>query len=106
LQRRSRTGTPGLHQGHVGALASPAENLKPIDFVARWRGQTRDLHELATDANGQTPLYQFPSGSSDITVEIRVTPDDLLQASLVFGGAPRTRRDRPDGELPARHDTE
>jgi hypothetical protein len=59
----------------------------PSDFTGRWRGQASDLLDLSVSAEGATPAFTFPSGSSDITLDIAFPDPQELDATLVFGSA-------------------
>ena len=58
----------------------------PADFSGRWRGQAIDLLALDT-GEGDPEEFRFASGSSDITLEIRIDANDALGGVLVFGSA-------------------
>jgi len=78
----------GFTDDPLAATPPSAVVARPVDFVGRWRGSAPDLLELALDADGAPLPYEFPSGSSDFTLEIGVESDFALQPSLTFGAAP------------------
>lgn len=76
----------GFSSDTVVAAASPEEPLRPVNFLGRWRGRAYDVLELPTTASGEVEPFQFPSGSSDITLEISIGIS-FVEGELVFGAA-------------------
>lgn len=68
-------------------------------FVGRWVGSAEDT--LALTADGSTPSYRFPSGSTRIAVDLAIVEGSLV-GTVTFGeGAPLPVATDPDVGYPA-----
>src|SRR5262245_13561028 len=76
----------------------PASDARPLDFLGRWRGRATDELE-PPGADGAAP-YLFPSGSSDVTLELFADSGVLLDGTLVFGSAPPPEATDPMASYP------
>jgi hypothetical protein len=72
----------------------------PSDFAGHWRGQAPDLLELSVNGEGEPPAFKFPSGSSDINLDIAFPQPQELDATLVFGSAAPPRATDPLASYP------
>lgn len=70
-------------------------------FMGFWLGQATDPLALGAEPGEPAPIYAFPSGSSQIALEIRETPEGGLGGILTFGdGVPPPPATDPDVGYP------
>lgn len=91
----------GYTDGPLTATPPIEPDVRPLDFFGRWRGTATDLLE-PPGPDGDTAPYRFPSGSSDITLELFQEFGDFgaISGRLVFGSAPAPEATDPLSSYP------